>query len=374
MVENLYIHIPFCKTRCLYCDFYSAIYDCSFAFSYCLALVKQIEKLECKFQTIYIGGGTPTVLDKALLIKIFKGLEKFSAIDTEFTIEANPESLDEDRIKIFLDSGVNRISIGVQSLNEKKLKKLGRIHDSRRGIRSVEMAAKKGFKNISIDMIFGVWGESAEEWALDIAQAAALPVTHISCYSLAYEKSTPLFRAIQGKAVQPLEDDLVAAQYELAIESLTVGGFKQYEVSNFAKEGFRCKHNMNYWANEPYTGLGASAVSYQGGERIRFVSDAAEYLRRVDKGEGLAEFREKLSSMKKAKETAAVKIRTSDGIDFRWFKAKTGLDFMVLEGEALPRLLENDLIEYKKEKGEPSGVRLTRRGFLFCDTVSSAFL
>lgn len=374
MANSLYIHIPFCKTRCLYCDFYSAIYDGALAFSYCSALVKQIEKLEGKFSTIYIGGGTPAMLDKALLVKIFKGLEKFSALAAEYTIEANPESLDEERIKIFLDSGVNRISIGVQSLNEKKLKKLGRIHDSRQGIKSVEMAAKKGFKNISIDLIFGVWGEGAEDWARDVAEAVRLPVTHISCYSLTYEKGTPLFRALQEKSVQPLEDEAAAGQYELAIESLSAGGFKLYEVSNFAKEGFRCKHNLNYWANEPYIGLGASAVSYQGGERIRFVSDAADYARRVDEGGPLAEFSEKLSSTRRAKETAAVKIRTSDGIDFQWFKAKTGFDFMKLEGKAVSKLLEDGLIEYKKENNEPAGVCLKRKGFLFCDTVSSAFL
>ena len=164
MKPSLYIHIPFCKRKCIYCDFYSVINDPGLASRYIDVITRQIDHLNGQFHTIYIGGGTPTALGRLLLAKLFNSIKSSSAGVPEFTVEANPESLDEDKIKLFLDSGVNRVSIGVQSLNEKKLKSLGRIHDVKKALRAVEMSAKKGFKNISIDLIFGVWDETLEGW------------------------------------------------------------------------------------------------------------------------------------------------------------------------------------------------------------------
>ena len=162
--------------------------------------------------------------------------------------------------------------------------------------------------------------------------------------------------------------------YEAAIDKLSLGGFKQYEVSNFAKPGFECKHNLNYWDNDPYIGLGASAVSYMDGVRSKFVSDVKEYVQRFRNGKSMVESSEKLSPVRRAKETAAIKIRTRTGIDFGWFKDKTGYDLRELEKRALPRLLEDGLIKYKKDGEVPTGIILKRKGFLFSDTVSSAFL
>lgn len=287
-------------------------------------------------------------------------------------MEVNPESLDEDKIKLFLDSGVNRLSIGVQSLDERKLKKLGRIHSAARAKEAVLLAAKRGFKNISIDLIFGVWGEDTEGWKKELDAAALLPVTHASCYELTYEKGTPLYSAVINKSVEPVSDDIASVMYETAIDVLSLRGFKQYEVSNFAKPGFESKHNIHYWENSHYYGLGPSAVSYIDGVRAKNVSDLKEYISRFNTGKPLIESKEKLSAVKSAKETAAVKIRTKDGIDFGWFKAKTGFDFMELEKSAIPKLLSDKLIKYKREGDLITGVCLKRKGFLFCDTVSSA--
>ena len=192
--------------------------------------------------------------------------------------------------------------------------------------------------------------------------------------SLTYEKGTPLFSALDNKSIQPLDDEITSKMYEMAIDTLALRGFKQYEVSNFAKPGFESKHNMHYWENNPYIGLGPSAVSYIGGVRSRNLSDVKEYIDRFEIGKPNTEFSEKLSPIKSARETAAIKIRTKDGIDFKWFNARTGFDFLELENRVLPGLVEQDLIKYKKLGDAVCGVMLKRKGFLFCDTVSSAFL
>lgn len=306
--------------------------------------------------------------------KLLKSLQKCLKQDTEFTIEANPESLDEDKVKLFLDSGINRLSIGAQSFRDKKLRMLGRIHDSRKAKEAVWLASKRGFKNIGIDLIFGVWEENIEAWKKEIEEAVKLPLTHISSYSLTYEKSTPLFEAVKNGSVKPLADDLAAGMYEAAIEGLAVRGFGQYEVSNFAKAGYECRHNLNYWNNNSYMGLGASAVSYIDGVREANIRDVGEYIRRMEMKKTPVVSSEKLSPVRRAKETAAVKIRTRDGIDFAWFKEKTGFDFQELEKRAIPKLIENGLLKYRKENGILTGVHLKRKGLLLCDMVSSEFL
>jgi oxygen-independent coproporphyrinogen-3 oxidase len=377
METSLYIHIPFCKRKCLYCDFYSEVYDRELSSDYIDVIINQVEKLPQTFSTIYIGGGTPSALEPRLLERLLKALRpKFAgATALEFTMEANPESLDDRRIKVLLDSGVTRLSIGVQSLDDRKLKKLGRLHDAEKASGSVYLAAKRGFSNISIDLIFGVWGESPEDWKREIGQALRLPVNHVSCYSLTYEKGTPLFSALLNKSVLPIEDDRSSAMYETAMELLAARGFKQYEISSFARhEDFKCRHNLSYWENNPYVGLGASAVSYMDGVRAKNVSNIREYIKRHRSGADLIESSEKLSPVRRARETAAIKIRTRDGIDFRWFKEKTGYDLQKLECKVLSELTEKDLIKYKREGNSLTGVALKHRGVLFCDTVSSALL
>jgi oxygen-independent coproporphyrinogen III oxidase len=376
MPQGLYIHVSFCRKKCLYCDFYSAAYTEDLAKSYTAVILKQIEELNQNFSSIYIGGGTPSILSADLLDKLLSGLKKFIQPGMEFTIEVNPESADEKKLGLFLAKGVNRISIGVQSFDDKKLKSLGRIHSAKQAIEAIELSKKAGFKNISIDMIFGVEGEDLSAWQSELEKAVDCGCQHISCYSLSYEKDTPLFRMREKKAITPLDDDIAAQMYAYAISCLPKMGFKHYEVSNFAKPGFECGHNLNYWNNNPYIGLGPSAVSYVGGTRSENVRDTEEYVDRYEKGVSLAAYSENLSGIKKAKETAGVKIRVKQGIDYGWFRDKTGFDFEdIVEKLTIDELFRDNLLEYiiDKTTREKIGIRLTEKGFLFSDTVSAAF-
>jgi oxygen-independent coproporphyrinogen-3 oxidase len=375
MANSLYIHIPFCRQKCPYCDFYSINYDNELANSYLKALIQQIDTVNNNFTTLYIGGGTPSVLSFNLLKILLKSLSKLSKKAKEFTIEANPESLDEDKIKLFLDNGVTRLSLGVQSLSDMKLKKLGRIHFADKGRKSILLAKKEGFKNISTDLIFGLPEESLESWAKELKEVVRLPLNHISVYSLTYEKNTLFFKELQKKKIKPLNDEIAAKMYKLAMAYLPKKGFRQYEVSNFAKRGFICRHNYNYWQNKPYLGLGSSAVSFLQGQRLRNPKPIEDYIVKVNKGLNPALFIEKLSPLRHAKETAALKIRTKEGIDFAWFKKECGYDFLAIEAKVLTKLIRERLLKYKKSSvGKRTGIFLTEKGFLFADTVASYFL
>ena len=368
-MNSLYLHIPFCRKKCLYCDFCSIDYESRLAEDYIDVLCRQIADLEGKFSSIYIGGGTPSVLDARLLAKLLKAMKRLVNLGTEFTVEANPESLKEDILDVFKINGVNRLSIGVQSLNNRKLKNLGRIHDAQAARQAVSLAKKSGFDNISIDLIFGLWDEELLVWKQDLKEAASLPVRHISAYGLTYEKDTPLFKAKENGEIKPLDNELAGRMYEYAMDYLEEEGFKQYEVSNFSQDGFSCQHNLNYWENNEYLGLGPSAVSYIGGLRKENIHDVRKYALRVNSGKDYVLSSERLVPLARARETAAVKIRTSRGIDFKWFKEKTGFDFPDLEAVALPKLTDAGLISYNK-----GGICLTKKGFLFADTVSAEFV
>jgi oxygen-independent coproporphyrinogen-3 oxidase len=373
-MQSLYIHIPFCCKKCAYCDFYSISYRENLAQAYIDILCREISALEDDFSTIYIGGGTPTVLSRLILEKLFKTLGKLSRKAFEFTIEANPESLDAEKISLFLDGGVNRISIGVQSFSDAKLHKLGRIHSAKKAVSAVYLAKEKGFKNISIDLIYGVWQETLAEWKKELQIATALPVNHISAYALTYEKNTPLFKKLKSKEILPIPEELNCEMYKYLLDYLPLKRFLHYEVSNFAKKSFECKHNLNYWLNNPYVGLGPGAFSYVGGTRTRNTLQIKNYLAKIKSGRSPVVFKEKLYPLRSAKETAALKIRTKEGIDFRWFKEKTGFNFIDLERDALRKLQNQRFIRYLNHKGKPAGICLTQKGFLFCDSVCSELL
>jgi len=374
MKKSLYIHIPFCVKKCLYCDFYSVRYEKGLAHSYIDALTKQIKRLDEKFHTIYIGGGTPTSVDRALLKKLLTALTGISGNCLEFTVEANPESLSKDKARLLYDYGVNRISIGVQSLNDTKLKALGRIHNSRLAQDAVYLAFQNGFVNLNMDLIFGVWNETLDAWQKELAKAAKLPVKHISCYSLTYERSTQLFKKLKAKTITQLPDSVSARMYKLAMDYLPQKEFLQYEISNFSKAGFECKHNLNYWENNPYLGLGVSAASFLNGVRSKNISDIGEYVKRIKREKSVVSSFEKLSAKKSALETAAIKIRTKKGIDFDWFKGKTGFDFMALEKDVVSLLVKENFLKYLMKNKQYKGVSATKKGFLFCDYVSAQLL
>ncbi len=373
-MSSLYVHIPFCRKKCLYCDFCSVDYDSELGAEYVDVLCRQTADLKGRFSSIYVGGGTPSVLGVPVLAKLLKALNGLAGPETEFSVEANPESLNEDTLEVMRDNRVNRLSIGVQSLNNRKLKNLGRLHDAQAARQAVSQAKKKGFENISIDLIFGLWDEDLEVWKQDLKEAASLPVRHISAYCLTYEKATPLFKAKEDGKIRPLDSESAARMYEYAMDYLGAAGFRQYEVSNFAKDGFSCRHNLNYWDNNPYIGLGPSAVSYVDGVRKENLREVKEYILRVKSGRDCVLSSEELTPLSRAKETAALKIRTSCGIDFEWFSQKTGFDFLELEAAPLRDLTDSGLVICEPADKVARRVSLSRKGFLFCDKVSSELL
>lgn len=367
--QSLYLHIPFCRSKCLYCDFYSVPFVKSLAASCIATLCRQISTLEGNFETIYIGGGTPSVLDTPLLKQLFTSLKPLIAGAREITIEINPESVEPGKLALFSDSGINRVSIGVQSLQNKYLRLLGRAHNCRQALNAVRATAACGITNISIDLIFGMPGQSIRDLKTDLEQAIALPVTHISAYALTCEKHTPLQKLFAQAKLSPLDEETGAAMYNYIMDYLPKNGFSHYEISNFAKPGLESKHNINYWENNDYLGLGPGATSYIRGERTQNTPDVRDYITKINRGSCAIDSKERLSAVARAKETAAVKVRTREGIDFDWFTRKTGFDIRSLEASSLPALKKEKLITITKKR-----IFLTRKGFLFCDTVSSELL
>lgn len=371
MSNSLYIHIPFCQNRCNYCGFCSSVFRQDLALALVQALSKQIKALEEDFETIYLGGGTPTVLGLDLLRRLFRSLKKISASVKEFTIEANPENLDQDRLKLFFDSGVNRISIGCQSFNSQKLRFLGRTHSAYQAKQAVFRAKKNGFDNISLDLIFGLPAEPLRVWEQDYFQAVMLPVRHLSIYMLSYEEGTRLFNKLKRKELIPLPDKELTLMYKQAIGYLSRQGFKHYEISNLAQRGFSCLHNFKCWENKPYLGLGPSAVSFDGKKRQKNINSVLGYIKAVENNRAYWRSAQEFSNLQRAKETAALKIRTIEGIDLEWFKLETGFDLEMLLGKELSVLLGQKLIRYTPGAKR---ITLTAKGTLFADTVSAEFI
>jgi len=374
MNESLYIHIPFCRKKCIYCDFYSIDYRSDLADSYLEVLCHQIKKLPSAFRTVYIGGGTPSVLPLRHWRALLAALQHKKSRVCEFTVEVNPESLSCQLLELFRRHGVNRISIGLQSLREEKLKKLSRPHCVQEALTAVYLSQKCGFNNISIDCIFGVWQETFSAWKKELQDIARLPVQHISVYCLTYEKGTPLFEKITNMQIKPLGDAITARMYRYALDYLPRRGFQHYEVSNFAKNGFCCQHNLVYWRNDAYWALGAGAVSCRSGRREKTTTDIRRYLEAGFCPAGSITESESLSPQSRARETAALKIRTKEGIDFCWFKKSTGFSFLDLYADTVGQLSSSGLVRQWRRKTKPAGIRLTKKGFLYCDEVSSALL
>ncbi len=373
----LYIHIPFCRKKCFYCDFYSIKYDAELAGEYINSLVFQVKRLKdegYKFSTVYIGGGTPSVLEPRLFERFLKDLGLSGS--SEVTLEANPESLTEQKLKTARNSGVNRLSIGVQSFDDDALNFLGRVHNSAQAVKAVESAYRIGFKNISIDLIYGIPLQRFDLWMKELALAVTLPVKHISFYSLTYEEGTLLSKKLSNKEFLPLSQEEEAKMYRRGVRFLESRGFYRYEISNFSLKGFECKHNLSYWANLPYQGIGAGAVSFTDGVRRKFLPDVRQYTIEVkgDSSRGLFVEEERLSPLRHALETAVLNLRRRGGINFHEFTKDTGVDLLAVRSKEIHNLSKEKMLSVRKQKGRLSGTRLTDRGFLFYDYVCRKLL
>jgi len=274
-MAGIYFHIPFCKTRCVYCDFFSSATKVNEVDEYVEALCEELRERADYLnghpvETIYFGGGTPSQLSAKHFEKIFRTLTEINGMhpaSQEITLEANPDDITPKYLNSLKDLPFNRISLGVQSLDDEELRFLNRRHDAQSSVRTVRLCQEQGFENISIDLMYGLPGQTIKSWESTIRQAIALNVQHVSAYHLIYEKNTPLFDLLQRGIIQTIDEELSVSLFELLIDRLTGAGFEHYEISNFALAGYQSRHNSAYWNGTPYLGIGASAHSYNGTSR-----------------------------------------------------------------------------------------------------------
>jgi oxygen-independent coproporphyrinogen-3 oxidase len=348
---GLYIHIPFCEQKCRYCGFYSEPikdYDPDRLISAIIAelgLHGQIEGIEM----VYIGGGSPSCLPEDLLLQLVNYLPKAE----EFTVEVNPGQVNQHILKKLRKAGVNRLSIGAQSFIDNELKFLGRRHSAVDINRAVESAKQAGFENIGLDLIFAIPQSTLKsgvsrplrEWEKTVRAAIELDVQHISAYALTYEENTPLQNMVSAGEVKPVNEETDRVMYETTIDILEQAGFTQYEISNFAKPGFECKHNLNYWANKSYIGIGPAAGSYWQGKRTLNIADINKYIEAIEKGADASSETETPDRTEVACQTAVLNLRRRCGINLEEFKKQTGFYVTELFNQPISKYKKLGLIE-----------------------------
>ncbi|MFO0973247.1 MAG: radical SAM family heme chaperone HemW [Phycisphaerae bacterium] len=374
-----YVHLPFCTTKCGYCDFYSLPTQPERIPDLVRALLAELELRNPRrpVQTLFVGGGTPTVLPaeplQTLLRALFARIDPADRAALEFTCEANPSSADELKLDLLRDAGVNRVSFGAQSFDENDLRVLERLHDPRHIAEAVALARRAGFDNVSLDLIFGVPGQTLERWLRTLARAVELQPDHLACYGLMYEEGTALTRQRRLGAVAPIDEELEADMFLATRETLTAAGYQQYEISNYARPGRECRHNLIYWNNDEYLGVGPSAVSYLAGVRTKNRPDVRTYIAawtaNPPDGEALVIERESLAPRARAGETAVQMLRMTCGIDRAGFRARCGQDPEERFADAIATHRAAGLLEV-----DAAGVRLTSRGQLLANRVMVDFL
>jgi oxygen-independent coproporphyrinogen-3 oxidase len=370
-MAGLYIHIPFCKQACYYCDFFFSTnqeqrLEIIRAITNEIALQKDYLGGEI-LETIYFGGGTPSILLPSELTEILEAVQgNFAIADhTEVTLEANPDDLTKEKLKVLFDTGINRLSVGIQSFDDSVLKSLNRAHNNLMARCCIEDARKTGFENISIDLIYAIPQRPDEDWQKDIHHALEISPQHISSYSLTIEEKTVFGKWTKQGKMQPVDDDLAARQLGLLIDRLESANYEQYEVSNFSRPGFQSLHNSNYWKNKKYLGVGPSAHSYNGESRQYNVSNNATYLRSIQQ-EKIPCTLEVLTKHDKINEYLLTTLRTSWGADLRIMRERFLFD---------PLKENNDYIQSLQGKGlivvEGDILKLTRKGRFLADKIAS---
>ena len=365
----LYVHIPFCQRKCNYCSFVS--YDCRHADipAYLKALeteMAQRSKGE-SVSSIYFGGGTPSLLSAEQVSDVLATIYSLFAVDktAEITIEANPGTVDEACLEAIGGLGVNRLSLGVQSLNDDELNLLGRIHTAAEAMQAVECVRSAGFDNLNLDLIYGLPGQRLSGWQKTLEKAIALRPEHLSLYGLTLEEETPLWRTIEAGALPAIDVDLSAEQYELAEDLLAAEGYRHYEISNWAKEGYQCRHNLVYWQNLAYRGVGVAAHSCLNGHRLANTSDIDKYLATFASGlPFLPEMDEEISPELELAETVILGLRLDEGIDVANISNRYSIDVLSYYERQIREVVAAGLLE----TGE-GHLKLTRRGRLLSNEV-----
>jgi oxygen-independent coproporphyrinogen-3 oxidase len=362
-----YVHVPFCAHHCGYCDFAVATGQDHLIELYLDALAAELATLGTPqpIRTLFLGGGTPTHLSPPQLERLLRAVRTWLPLtaEGEFSVEANPDTLDADRVAVLADHGVTRVSLGAQSFHPHLLKVLERRHDPTQVLRAVERLRQR-MEVVSLDLIFGVPGQTEAQWRQDLACALDLGTDHLSTYGLTYEKGTRLWKQRQAGRVRPLDEETELSLYACAIDTLEAAGFEHYEISSFARPGRRCRHNQVYWANEAYFGFGMGAARYVQGRREINTRDLHGYIRKALSGEPAAFQSEELSPQERARETMAVQLRRAEGIDRESFAAQTGFALEDLAGPAIARQVDLGLLHDDGRR-----VCLTRQGKYLADAV-----
>ena len=373
-----YIHIPFCDHKCIYCDFYSIITTDNIQ-SFLKYLKKEITHYSGKYSigreliSIYFGGGTPSLIQPEYLYEVIRTVKENFVVreDAEITMETNPGTVSLEKLKLFRKAGINRISIGIQSFNDKDLKFLTRIHNSETAIQTVNDASETGFENISLDLIFNLPGQAKKKWIKNLEQAIKLPLKHISTYSLILERGTILNKMVLDGKVKIHDEDYDAELYQATIEFLTSNGFYQYEVSNFAKPGYECMHNNAYWHYIDYFGFGNSAHSFIDGKRWWNFSSLKMYNDKIEQFGNAVAGSEIISTEKAINEFIMLELRSS-GLNLKRFENRFGdkIKGWLKKNYSYFELLENQNFVIMNN----DTIKLTSKGYAVCDEILSEVL
>jgi len=367
---GLYVHIPFCQTKCGYCDFFSVALKDRATGPLVERVSREIEvrlgEKSHRVRTIFVGGGTPTLLpvdQLAGLLNTLSNVLRHDAVE-EFTVEANPATVDPAIAQTLLAGGVNRVSLGAQSFFEKELETLERLHSPEDTPLSVATLREHGMPQINLDLIFGIPGQTPETWAESLRRAIDLEPDHLSCYGLTYEPGTRLTAQRNAGRIQPCDENLEADLYLYTVDTLASAGYPQYEISNFARKGFECSHNLMYWRNEPYIGIGPSAAGCIDDRRYKNVSSITRYIRMIDT-DGHAEAEtERLDPEMLATEMLMMQLRLVEGLSVASFRERTGIDPLIFLQPVLDPLILSEVLHVTD-----THLALTHSGRLVADAV-----
>lgn len=373
-MAGLYIHIPFCAKRCLYCDFFSNT-EMKYKEPYVTALIRELEIRKDyignePLETIYFGGGTPSQLQATDFERIFDAIQRL--FDTsgckEVTLEANPDDMIPEYVASLRTFPFNRISMGVQSFKAEDLRFLNRRHDREQALRAVELCKENGLANISIDLIYGLPGQTLKEWESNLDRAIQLDIPHISAYHLIYEEGTALYKLKEAGKISPVEEEISVSLFTSLIDRLTANGYLHYEISNFARPGMISRHNSSYWTGKKYLGAGPSAHSYNGESRQWNVSSLPAYIRAIGNGSPEIEV-EELDINTRYNDFIITGLRTMWGVNLTEIQGQFGNDKLIYcQKQAAPYLKQGLLIE----KGET--LTLSRNGIFISDSIMSDLL
>ncbi len=381
-IESLYVHVPFCAQKCSYCAFYSEASSGEMMSRYTAALVREMELVahDLKPRTIFFGGGTPSILNLRQWETILRTMERLNMLGAEeFTVECNPATVSLDKAKLFRDFGVNRISMGVQSLDENLLERLGRVHSREQVFKSFDILRQAGFENLNVDLMFAIPSQTMEIWDKTLQEAIALQSEHLSTYEVIYEDDTPLFHQLQAGEFS-VDEDLACEMYNQLVKRTTAAGFQQYEIANFARGSsalpskdsiphFACKHNVNYWRGGSFYGLGPAATGYVRGVRAKNWANTQLYCEQLERGQRAVESSETLTPLKRAGETAAFGLRMNAGWPFEEFRRTTSFDLRDEWGSEM-----NELIQRNWAARDENHFQLTSEGVRFADSAAELFL